>query len=53
MILGIIPARGESKELKRKNIQDLSGKPHSGYYEEFGFIYKQNLNYRNISEKEF
>ena len=28
MILGIIPARGESKGLKRKNIQDLSGKPH-------------------------
>jgi len=27
MIFSIIPARGESKELKRKNIQKLCGKP--------------------------
>ena len=27
MILGVIPARGGSKGLKRKNIQNLCGKP--------------------------
>lgn len=27
MILGIIPARGESKSIPRKNIKDMSGKP--------------------------